>query len=138
MFNSKEYEFADMTVVLAGRDITGIRSLQYTAKQEKEVVYAKGNKPHSVQHGNKSYEATVGLLQSELEAIIESSPNKDPLDISFNIVAVYGNPSNGDAIVTDIIKGVEFTEIPKSLKQADKFMEIELPSVALDVEFHKV
>lgn len=127
-----------MTVVLAGRDITGIRSLQYTAKQEKEVVYAKGNKPHSVQHGNKSYEATVGLLQSELEAIIESSPNKDPLDISFNIVAVYGNPSNGDAIVTDIIKGVEFTEIPKSLKQADKFMEIELPSVALDVEFHKV
>nr|WP_320037182.1 hypothetical protein [uncultured Bacteroides sp.] len=138
MFNSKEYEFADLTVVLGGRDITGIRSLKYSSKQEKEAVYAKGNKPHSIQRGNKSYEPTIGLLQSELEAIIASSPNKDPLDISFNIVAVYGNPSKGDAIVTDVIKNVEFTEIPKSLKQGDKFMEIELPAVATDIEFHKV
>ena len=137
MFNSKEYEFADLTVVIAGRDITGIRSIKYGSKQEKEALYAKGNKPHAIQKGNKSYEPNIGLLQSELEAIIASSPNKDPLDISFNVVVCYGNPSKGDAIVTDVIKGCEFTEIPKNLKQGDKFMEIELPGIALDIEFHK-
>jgi hypothetical protein len=138
MFNSNEYEFSDLTVVIAGRDITGIRSIKYGSKQEKEALYAKGDKPHSIQRGNKSYEPSIGLLQSELEAIIESSPNKDPLDIVFNVIVCFGNPSKGDAIVTDVIKNVEFTEIPKSLKQGDKFMEIELPAIALDIDFHKV
>lgn len=138
MFNSREYEFADLTVVMAGRDITGIRSIKYGSKQEKEAIYAKGNKPHSIQKGNKSYEPSIGLLQSELEAIIQASPNRDPLDISFDIIVVYGNPSKGDPIVTDVIKGCELTEIPKSLKQGDKFMEIELPAIAMGIDFHKV
>ena len=44
-FNSREYEWADLTVLIGGVDITGIRGLKYSQKQEKELIYGKGNMP---------------------------------------------------------------------------------------------
>ena len=37
MFDTREYEWADVTVVMAGRDVTGIRGVSYTSSQEKEA-----------------------------------------------------------------------------------------------------
>ena len=132
MFNSKEYEWADVTVVMAGRDVTGIRGVSYTSSQEKEALYAKGNKPHGIQRGNKSYEGSIRILQSELDAL-NAAAGGDVLDVNFNIIVAYGNPSRGDVIRTDLLSGVEITSVPKGLNQNDKFMEIELPLVMLDV-----
>lgn len=132
-FNSKEYEWADVSVVMAGRSVTGIRGIEYSSSQEKEALYAKGNKPHGIQRGNKSYSGTITLLQSELEALSEAAGG-DALDATFNVVVCYGNPMKGDTIKTDLLAGVEITEIPKGLKQGDKFMEIALPVIMLDVK----
>ena len=132
-FNSREYEWADVSVVAAGRMITGIRGVSYTSSQEKEALYGKGNKPHSIQRGNKTFSGAIRLLQSELEAL-ELAAGGDAWDISFNIVVAYGNPAKGDMITTDLLVGCEITEIPKGLNQNDKFMEIELPLVMLDVK----
>lgn len=130
--NTREYEWADVTVVVAGRDVTGIRGVSYTSDQEKEALYAKGNKPHGIQRGNKSYSGSIRLLQSEYDAL-NAAAGGDVLNVSFDIVVCYGNPSQGDVIHTDLLKGVEITSKPKSLNQNDKFMEIELPLVMLDV-----
>lgn len=132
-FNSREYEWSDVSVVLAGRLVTGIRGVSYTSSQEKEALYGKGNKPHSIQRGNKSYSGSIKLLQSELEAL-QVAANGDVLDISFNVVVSYGNPTQGDVITTDLLVGCEITEVPKGLNQNDKFMEIELPLIMLDVK----
>lgn len=132
-FNSREYEWSDVSVVAAGRMITGIRGVSYTSSQEKEALYGKSNKPHSIQRGNKTFAGSIRLLQSELEAL-ELAAGGDALDISFNIVVAYGNPTKGDVITTDLLVGCEITEIPKGLNQNDKFMEIELPLVMLDVK----
>ena len=132
-FNSREYEWADVSVVAAGRMITGIRGVSYASSQEKEALYGKGNKPHSIQRGNKTFSGAIRLLQSELEAL-ELAAGGDALNISFNIVVAYGNPLKGDVITTDLLVGCEITEIPKGLNQNDKFMEIELPLVMLDVK----
>ena len=132
-FNSREYEWADVSVVAAGRMITGIRGVSYTSSQEKEALYGKGNKPHSIPRGNKTFSGAIRLLQSELEAL-ELAAGGDALNISFNIVVAYGNPLKGDVITTDLLVGCEITEIPKGLNQNDKFMEIELPLVMLDVK----
>ena len=132
MFNTREYEWSDVTVVLAGRDITGLRGISYSSAQEKEALYAKGNQPHGIQSGNKSYSGSIRLLQSELIAL-QQAAGGDVLDISADIVVPYGNPSKGDVIHTDLVRGMQFTESPKSLNQNDKFMEIELPFIALDI-----
>lgn len=133
MFNSKEYEWADVSAIIAGRPVTGLRGVEYKSSQEKEPLYAKGNKPHGIQRGNKSYSGTITLLQSELEAL-EEAAGGDALDARFNIVVSYGNPTNGDVIKTDLLVGVEITEVPKGLKQGDKFMEVALPVIMLDVK----
>lgn len=133
MFASREYEWSDVTVVMAGRDVTGIRGVSYTSSQEKEALYAKGNKPHGVQRGNKSYEGAIRLLQSEYDAL-NAAAGGDALNASFNIIVAYGNPSKGDVIKTDLLMGCEITSKPKSLNQNDKFMEIELPLIMLDVK----
>lgn len=132
MFDSREYEWADVTVVMAGRDVTGIRGVSYTSDQEKEALYAKGNKPHGIQRGNKSYTGSIRLLQSEYDAL-NAAAGGDALNVNFNIVVSYGNPTQGDVIKTDLLKGVEITSKPKSLNQNDKFMEIELPLIMLDI-----
>ena len=131
-YNSRQYEWADLKVTLGGKELTGIRGLKYTEKVEREVLYAKGNRPYSMQSGNISIEGEIMLLQSELEALIKGSP-KGLLEMQVDIVASYGNPTNGDAMLTDRVEGLMFTEIAKELKQGDKFMEITLPFIALNV-----
>ena len=131
--NTREYEWADVTVVVAGRDVTGIRGVSYNSDQEKEALYAKGNKPHGIQRGNKSYSGSLRLLQSEYDAL-NAAAGGDVLDVSFNVVVAYGNPSAGDVIKTDLLVGVEITSKPKTLNQNDKFMEIELPFIMMDVK----
>lgn len=133
MFNSREYEWADLTLLLGGKDLTGIRGIKYTIKQEKEVVYGKGNMPIAIQKGNKSIEGEITVLQSELETMRLQSGTKSILDLQLDGVVCYGNPANGDVLVTDVVQGIQFTEEPKELKQGDKFMEITLPFIALRV-----
>lgn len=131
MFNSREYEWSDITVVVAGRPVTGFRAVDYSSKQEKEALYAKGNKPHGIQRGNKSYEGSITLLQSEYEALRQACGG-DVLGASFDLVVAYGNASKGDAIVTDILVGAEVTEDNTEWKQGDKFQEKKLPFIFLD------
>lgn len=131
MVNTREYEWADVTVVMAGRLITGLRGVKYSAKQEKELLHAKGNKPHSIQRGNKTYDGDITLVQSEYEALKQACGG-DILDASVDIVAAYGNPTAGDVITTDVLIGVEFTEDNTEWKQGDKFQEKTLPFLFID------
>lgn len=131
MVNTREYEWSDVTVVMAGRMVTGLRGVKYSAKQEKELLHAKGNKPHSIQRGNKTYDGEITLLQSEYEALKQPCGG-DILDASMDIVAAYGNPTAGDVITTDVLVGVEFTEDNTEWKQGDKFQEKTLPFLFID------
>lgn len=133
MFDSRQYEFADLTLELGGRTITGFRGVKYTSKQEKELVYGKGNEPLHIQKGNKSYEGEVTLLQSELETL-RNAGGSSVLGLRLDAVVAYGNPSNGDTLITDKIRGIEFTEDAKEMKQGDKFMEVKLPFICLRID----
>lgn len=131
MFNSRQYEYADITVFMGNRDVIGLRSVKYVTKQEKEPLHAKGNRPISIQKGNITNEGEIGLLQSELEAL-EVAGGGSILDLELTIVINYGNPSKGDMIKTDELIGVQFTEDPREMKQGDKFMDVVLPFIFLE------
>lgn len=131
MVNTREYEWADITVIVAGRNVTGFRALKFGAKQEKEALHAKGYKPHSIQRGNKSYSGEIALLQSEYEAL-RLAAGGDVLDIRFDIVVSYGNPTKGELSTTKILQGVEITENEEDWKQGDKFTEKRLPFIYLN------
>ena len=133
MFDSRQYEWADLTLILGGRDITGIRAVKYTEKIEREALYAKGRNPHSIQSGNIAYEGEITMLQSEYEALVKAGKGS-VLSLSLDCLFGYGNPSNGDAIITNRASGIRFTEAAREMKQGDKFEEITLPFICLNIK----
>lgn len=126
-FDSREYEWADLTLILGGRDVTGIRGVKYTEKIEREPLYAKGRYAQGIQSGNVSYEGEFTLLQSELQALIIAAGGSILKLKGLQANVSYGNPVNMDSVVTDALEGIYFTESTNELKQGDKFMEVKLP-----------
>ena len=131
MFDSREYEWADITILIGTRIIVGVRGVKYSNKQDKELIYGKGNEPYAIQKGNKSHEGELTLAMSELLALQEESPTKSILDLQVDITVCYGNPSQGDVMHTDKLMGVQFSEEPQDMKQGDKFSEHSLPFIFL-------
>lgn len=129
-FDSREYEYADITLLVGGRDTIGLRAIKYKEKIEREPLYGKGRLPHSIQSGNIAYEGEVVMLQSDYLALRESG-NGSVLNIAADIVCNYGNPSTGDTPITDRNEGVRFGEAEMGMKQGDKFMEVTLPYMFL-------
>jgi hypothetical protein len=132
-FNSRQYEWADLTLVLGGRDVTGIRGIKYTTKSELEPLFAKGRHAHSIQTGNETIEGEITVLQSELIAL-EQAGGGSITGLNLDAVVQYGNPSAGDTPTTDRIVGLKFSESTKEFKQGDKFMECNIPFMALRVK----
>jgi hypothetical protein len=134
-FNSKEYSWADIKVVLLGREVTGIRAVEYKTKHQKELLYAAGRKARSVQWGKKEHEGTITVLQSELIALDNAAKMKgwdDVTDMDFDIIVSY--ISSSGIVSTDKILQASITEIPKSFKEGDLFLEVALPFIALHIE----
>jgi len=131
MFDSRQYEWNDLSLVLGGRNLTAFRAVKYAEKQEKTLLHGKGNEPLSIQKGNKSYDGEIVLLQSELETLRVIAKNRSILNLQLDAVVCYGNPSEGDIMTTDFLQGIQFTESPKEMKQGDKNMEITLPFIFL-------
>ena len=61
IINGRQYEWADISIILGGRMVIGARGISYKESQEKELLYGKGNKPLSIQKGNIKYEGSLTL-----------------------------------------------------------------------------
>jgi hypothetical protein len=101
-------------------------------------MFAKGRKAHSIQSGNESVTGSITFTQSQLEAL-EVATGGNVLAAKVDIVVSYGAELNTGSAVsavisTDIIVGAEFTEYEKGMSQGDKFMEIAMPFLALDIK----
>ena len=134
-FNSKVYSFSNVSVNILGRNVRGLLGVKYTVKTDKAYLRGRGNKPLSIQSGDKSYEGELQLTQSEIEAMVlavkSQDVNADLTDVAFDIVVSYGE---GTRVVTDIVLGAEFTDYEKGFKQGDKHMEVSLKFMALDLK----
>lgn len=131
-FDSKEFSWANVEIAMLGRVLTKVRGVKYASKKEKEFLHARGEDPHSIQSGNKTYEGELKLLQSEMEAIQRQlNPTEDITDLTGVNITVAYVPKVGVNIVTHVLKGVEFMEDPREMNQGDKFQEITLPIMFL-------
>ena len=139
IINGREYEFADISIVLANRDVIGLKSIEYKESQEKEPLYGKGNKPISIQKGNFAYEGSIGLTQSEVDTLkayaLQQTKSTSLMGLSLDITVCYGNPSKGDVMIPDKIFAAQFTEDSKGMSQGDKAMEYSLPFICLDIQY---
>ena len=132
-FNSREYEWSDVTVVLGNRDITGIRAIKYEESEEVEALFAKGKHAHSIQGGNRAVSGEINLLQSEYEALVTAGKGSVLNLRGLSVVVAYGDGTSGMPI-TDIVEGIRFSRAAKEFTQGQKFMEVTLPFLAVAVK----
>lgn len=133
LYSSAQYSWNDISVAAGGRIYEGLEEIEYTVKQEKSFLRGRGNKPHKIVKGNKDHEGKLVIWQSELEAMIADAPNKDILNLEFDIVWSFA-PEAGGQTVTDILVGCQIKEYKKGMKQGDTDMKVELPFIFLDVK----
>lgn len=126
-FNSEEYAWTDLNVVMGGRRLGGITGIKWKTKRTVNHIYGKGRDPHARTKGNKEYTGSLKLLQSELEAILESAgTGKDITDLTFNVTVAFV-PESGGIIKTHNVINVDVEEFEMGMEQNAPNMIIELP-----------
>lgn len=131
------YSWSEHKVFMGGRFVTGIRGFKYKSTRKVENIYAEGDEVADVGYGNREYSCEMKLLQNELEAIIQAGGG-DPFSLKpFTVVHSY-IPTHGVAqVVTDIIEGVEFTDVEKAMDQGATFMEITCPMNCRKIKYNQ-
>ncbi len=130
-FDSKDCEWADMTVMIAGATLTKIRGIKYKASQEKKLLYAAGSEPISIQSGNRAYEGEIKVLKGALDDMNRAAlaaGGDDILDLQFDIVVTY-KAKGTRALQTDTLVNVEVSNFEKGWDQGAQSMEVSLPIV---------
>ena len=129
--NGKEFAWGDIKIAVGSVPISGIRGIEYEEEQDKEHYYGAGSEPQSIQPGNKKYTGTLTINQNTVIALQAATPTGSILDLIGNITVCW---SNAGQMYTDILIGVEFTKVPKGMKQGDKASEHALPFIFLGIQ----
>ena len=108
------------------------RGISWKRKIEREAIKAKGRKPIAIQSGNIDVDGEITLLKSGYDKLAKAGGGS-VLGLNISLLLSYGNPTEGNAMTTKRITGVRFTEEGEDWKQGDKFTEVKLPYLALDV-----
>ena len=91
-FDSKECEWADMTLSVSGAPVTKVRGVKYGVKTEKKHLFAAGDDPVSIQSGNREPSGTIKVLKSAIDAInaaAVTAGGRDITDLVFDVVIFY-------------------------------------------------
>jgi hypothetical protein len=128
LINGINYSWSNISVILFGKPVVGILSVEYKRKQKKENNYGAGSEPVSRGYGMKEYEGSIELYTDTWKAIIAAAPNRNPLDISaFDISVTF----SGDKVITtrDVLRAVEFLEDPLESKTGDTKLTVKIPLI---------
>ena len=137
MFNSNEYAWKDIKVALGGRTVTGITQITYDTTQDVNNIYASGDEPHSQTTGNRDVEGTIGLLQSEVDALnraAKAAGGRNLLDLTLDVTIAYAR-TLGEEIVVDTVRNARATSLPKGGNQNDPNMISEITFRAMKVDY---
>ena len=134
--NGKEYSFADISLNLLGRDVVGLKGIKYNTTRDHQNVIGKGGRPVAMSRGQKNFEGTLTLTQSEVELIQEGlAPGKDLTDLPpFPIVVSYA--PEGGVLKTDILEKCRFRGTPKGMSSDDADAPVEMELAIFNIKYN--
>lgn len=133
------YSWANITLILFGQVVRGVKSIKYNYKQDKKNVYGFGTEPIGRTYGNVEYNAEITLLKDEVNQIMiaaKANGLQKITDIApFAVPVIYGpNPAGGlnpipQGQSQDTLMYCEFLENPFDGKQNDQEFDITMPMI---------
>lgn len=107
----------NVSTVIGGVTISGIRSLAFSFEQEKGNVEGFQHKPIARERKNYKYTGlSMEILLEEWKAIVAAAPNRDPFQIGmFEIPIVY----DGNVLPQETLNNVEFNKVGRTYKSGD-------------------
>ncbi|NDD53203.1 hypothetical protein EBZ39_04870 [bacterium] len=128
-FDTKELEWKDIAVMIAGSNLKKFTNVSYAVSQEMEELYAAGDDPLDIQTGDRKYEGSLTLLKSavdDMNLAARAAGGRDILDVKFDIVITY-KANDNRRLITDTLVGCRFSQFEFKAAQGDKKMEIVMP-----------
>lgn len=136
MINGTSYSFGSMNVFMLGKNVVGVRSINYKTSQEIESIFGSGVNSVARGFGNITHEGSITLLKEEVVSLQNLAVNGDlTLLPEFDIQITYF-PS-ATKVVTDYIKKCVFTNNGRTVAQNDKMIEVELTLSVGSIEYGK-
>lgn len=111
---------ANISTIIGGVIVTGIKSIDIKSSQKKENVMGFQAQPVARGRGGYEYpEGTLEILLEEWKSIVAAAANRDPFQIPmFDIPIVYDN----NVLPQETLNNVEFTSVGRSYKAGDGAM----------------
>jgi hypothetical protein len=139
-FNTKDCAWANITVTLLGRKITGLRGFELKKTKEKEHVYAAGDEPVDINSGNNKYEGNFKMLKYELDLLNEASQlagYEDLTEVPHTLITstVEYKKTATSPLKVIAVPGIAFTELTIAMEQNAKMSEVTIPWLAMRINF---
>lgn len=125
--NGRVYDWESITTNLPHGPLIDYGSVEYSAEQEKSLVYGRGTKPRGYGMGKAKGEAKVSLKREEFDRLVEYAAQQGFPILRlppFPITVSYAN--EGDSIKTDQLMGVVITKISNSGSEGDSELKVDL------------
>jgi hypothetical protein len=135
LINGIEYSWSQAVFTVAGVVITGITDVNYEDKRAKKDNYGAGSKPVSRSYGAYEAKGDITLHMSEVERLTNVAPGRDLTQIGMFDVTVTFAPQLGQSPVKHKLRGCEFTNNMRAMKQGDEKFDVKLELIVAEIEW---
>jgi hypothetical protein len=136
--NGVQHAWADISVNMLGRTLTGITAISYGSKRNKENIYGAGDEPIGRGHGNNEYtNPSMEVYQFEAVALQQASAGDITRIPPFEIVVSYKATLNSPMVV-DVIQNCEFLNNLRDIKQGDTSSKVKLDLICAGIKMHSI
>ena len=141
-FDSKECAWAQTSLKILSRTVTGRRGFAFKYGIDKELLYAGGSMPIGIQNGNEKPEGNIKILKFELDMLNDAAQlvgYKSIIHVPHTAILITCSFKKDITDVLRIIEasGVGLMEWEVAQEQNAKFTDITIPFIALDVTVRK-
>lgn len=134
LINGQSYSHGMIVCSILGRPVIGVKSIEYSQKQEKKDGYYAGNLPADRGYGIKEAEGKITLAMKEVEAIMSRLPKGQGLvDIGpFDITVSWVSGNN--TLIQHKLKNCEFKGNMVKSASGDTHLDRDLDLIVSHIE----
>ncbi|MBD3748938.1 MAG: hypothetical protein IE931_05535 [Sphingobacteriales bacterium] len=134
--NGELYSWSSVRVNLLGRNLNGIKAIEYGDQEEIKGVKGRGKKDIGYVRGNYTAEGKLTVEMSEIEVLNKSLPagssiqDIEPFDIPVSYVL-------NNKLTTHVLKGCKFMSQKRGTNSGEvKEIEVELPLYVGEIDWN--